>query len=116
MTTLYELIDSADEERIVDFVFDAWLDSDDCGRWTAYDVRDQDEEDDRYDRACSHFAQWFEDYLVEMDDPEERYADERGADFFFAVIDPMKDCFVDAVMLSLDVAEEHYTTLMSLPR
>ena len=99
MSTLYEVLDLPDSE-LVAYVFGAWLNSPDARRWTLDDVLDQDEEDDRADRARAHFASWFEEYLLGLGDPEERFADHAGAYHFFrffAQIDPLKDDFADMI-------------------
>lgn len=112
---IYDVFTMTDND-IVDFVFEAWLDSDDCGRWELRDVTDTCSEDDASDRATAHFEDWFENFLVNLDDPIEMFADEHGADIFFARIEPLKSEFVDAVFASLESAVDFYCTWQSLPR
>lgn len=112
---IYELFALSDSD-LVDAVFEAWNDSDDAAHWTADDVRDRCSEDDRSDRARAHFHFWFVDYCVSLDDPYEVFADEHGSDIFHSRIEPLADDFVDAVFESLDVADDFYRTMMSLPR
>lgn len=113
--TIYTLL-AQTPEHISDYVFEAWLDSDDASFWTADDVRDRCAEDTRREAARDHFGWWFENYLSELPDPYEVFTDEVGAEIFFERSDAAKEYFIDAVFESLDCSDDYYRTLMGLLR
>ena len=82
-----------DGDARVDAAFDAWLDDIDCGRWDLSDFKSSC----ACEEARFHFETWFEVWVSELPDPDEREVlekdwkalDEQGTGFYEACYDSM---------------------------
>ena len=83
-----------DSDTAIELAFDAWLDSPDGRRWDRSDFTNSDACED----ARFHFEAWFEEWVIDLPDPEELHAHglsdyrwmrlaEQGTEFFELVYD-----------------------------
>ena len=112
--TVKEVI-AMDDGDIIELAYDAWLNDDDCGRWTLHDITDEGPEDDSYDTAKRELGWWFDGWMCDLPDPLEEYADGFSPGEIERIERLMED-FAYAAIDGIEQQEDYYQTLMSLPR
>lgn len=112
--TIEDALELSDVE-LVEAAYDFWLESGDC-TFSAYDVQNQDSEDDRAEQAERELEDFFHfSFIFGLDDPDEKYA-EGFDDETEKRLDRLACDFALDAINGIIEDEELYNEMMSLPR